>query len=195
MSSNPFLTNRFSNLENESINKKNKKIQHYVSSKNIFNKPDDKLNNSDLFNITDELFPSLTPITIFTENQPNFKDVLIQENISQPEDKITNGWIEIYKIDNSIIYNEDKYKEMNQEKYKNSDNVTIMNKFVSIMQKKYESYKNNYDNINGDGAYNDIYLTIAYDSDNDSDNDEYDSNTEDDIEYEYDYDDYVNKTY
>ena len=67
-----------------------------------------------------------------------------------------------------------------------------MDKFVSMMQKKYEKHRTNYDDINGDGAYNETFLTITYDSDSDKEEDEDSSVTEDEWD---DYNNYIDDTY
>lgn len=161
---NPFLNNRFKSSNFES------------------NKDPRKVN---AFSITDELFPSLTPIKVEDLKPNNFKDALNQPKPEIVEDKIKCGWIEIYKVNNKIVYNTDKYIL----KPKDTDS-NIMNKFVSIMLEKYEKYKTNYDNINGDGTYYDTFLNITYESDSDLDEEDDDiSIIEDDYEYEY-YTDY-----
>jgi hypothetical protein len=141
---------------------------------------------SDEFIITDELFPTLLPIVVTEPQINNFKDALNQQNSEiTKENKITSGWIEIYKVNQKIVYNTDKYHS----KPEHTDS-TIMNKFVSIMQQKYEKYRDNYDDINGDGSYDETFLTITYETDSDVDEEDDDiSVTEDD------YEDYIDETY
>lgn len=197
MSSNPFLNNRFKNLElesnkndkNDKNNKSNKK-QSYESSNNTFTK-NPIIQKKDEFIITDELFPTLTPIMITDNKINNFKDALNQETIEIiNSNKITKGWIEIFKVDNKLVYNNERY---NNERYnQHFTESNIMDKFVSMMQKKYEKHRTNYDDINGDGAYNETFLTITYDSDSDTEEDEDSSVTEDEWD---DYNNYIDDTY
>jgi hypothetical protein len=183
MSRNPFLNNRFNNLDFEpDNNKKNKKQQHYESSKNSFisKNIDPKKTASDEFIVTDELFPTLTPIVPTEQDITNFKDALTSVNTEAiQENKITNGWIEVYKVNNKIVYNNALYEPKSR-----TTDSNIMNKFVSIMQYKYDKYKTNYDSVYGDGAYDETFLTNTYESDYDTDEEDYESSTEYEDEYE-----------
>jgi len=186
MSRNPFLNNRFNNLDfepdNNKNNKKNKKQQHYESSKNSFisKNIDPKKTASDEFIVTDELFPTLTPIVPTEQDITNFKDALTSVNTEAiQKTKITKGWIEVYKVNNKIVYNNALYEPKSR-----TTDSNIMNKFVSIMQYKYDKYKTNYDSVYGDGAYDETFLTITYESDYDTDEEDYESSTEYEDEYE-----------
>jgi len=184
MSSNPFLNNRFKNLHIESEKNKNIKKQHFDSSNNAFTNP--IIQKTDDFIITDELFPTLTPIIVTDSKVNNFKDALNKPSEIIETNKITKGWIEIFKVDNKIVYNNENYKTPFIE-------ANIMDKFVSIMQQKYEKYITDYDDINGEGAYNETFLTITYESDSDTEDEDSlsISVTEDEDDYDY----YIDDTY
>lgn len=187
MSRNPFLNNRFNKLD-IGQNKKNKKYTHNESSKNSFSERNEipkKVINE--FIVTDELFPILNPIVVKEHKINNFKDAL-SYNSSQTikENIIKEGWIEVYRVNNNIVYNNTLYDKPSENKDSN-----IMNKYVNIMQEKYNKYRKNYDDINGDGAYDETFLTITYESEYDTDEDEYNS----DIDYEDMYDEFIDDSY
>ena len=146
------------------------------------------------FIITDELFPSLTPISTTYKNNPtNFKDALKHQNTTIVNEDITlkPGWVQISRVNNKTVISQEKpcpYDiKMQQMQTLQKDPNYIMNKTIESMQTIWLKYKINYDNIYGEGAYDDLhYLSPVYDSDDD----EYDE-----YEYEYEYEDEKHDNY
>ena len=143
---------------------------------------------SNEFIVTDELFPSLTPIsTTSKNNSTNFKDALNQQNEIIVKEDITlkPGWVQISRVNNKTVISQEKpgpYDiKMQQIQTLQEDPKYIMNKTIESMQTIWLKYKINYDNIYGEGAYDDLhYLSPVYDLDDDSD--EYDSLSDNDYE-------------
>lgn len=194
--------------------KDKKNTYQYESSNNSFIKASSKKSNIDVnkkeqnnhfretnqivktneFTIIDELFPSLIPIlTVSKNNSSNFKDALNQKNENIIVDDITlkPGWVQISKVKGKIITNQAKPSpydiKMKQIEELYKDTNYIMNQIVNTMQANWLKYKTNYDNINGEGSYDDLYyLPPVYDSDYDTDESE--SLSDDNID---DFEDYL----
>jgi len=218
-------SNRFNFLDSEEPNKKSliknkKNNQLYDSFNNSFTKKVYSRNNDKKqrkqtethisqkdnnhfretpttpeFSISDELFPSLTPlITTSQNNVTNFKDALNQNNEIIVEEDITlrPGWVQISKVNNKIIINQanigpyDIKRQQIQELHQ--DPNYIMNQLICSSQKNWLKHKTIYDKIYGEGAYDDLhYLSPMYDSDTDYNTDEDDSLSDDNIDELADY--------
>jgi hypothetical protein len=137
------------------------------------------------FIISDESFPSLNPIIEPSKNNSsNFKDALNQHNEIVVTEDITlgPGWIQIHKVNNHIVIKQANISpydiKMQQIKELQEDPNYIMDRVITTMEKNWIKYKIEYDNIHGEGAYDDLhYLSPSYDSEYDTD--EYDSLSED----------------
>jgi hypothetical protein len=152
------------------------------------------------FTITDALFPTLTPILISSnDNFTNFKDALNHqaESIVIEDITLSPGWIQISKVDNKSIISQDKlgpydYKmqELQTLQELQEDPNYIMNKAIISMQRIWLKYKTNYDNIYGEGAYDDLHYSYSvynYESDESDelyDNDYNDNDNDNDINYD-----------
>ena len=204
MSKNPFLSdNRFQILEtvNKSLDKDNHHNIKYDSKSNTFKSYDRRVNLKETMHtsieLTPELFPILgtqyqTNISQEPHNYMNFKDIV---NTNRPNDIIINdtdkdnvihGWVEIYKSNtsNEIIRN-NGYSKIQTEYIEENIN-TSMNNIIDLMKQRWEIYKEDYDELNGEGSYDNIYTLppiygpeYEYDNDNDDDNDDDDDNDED----------------
>ena len=142
------------------------------------------------FTVSDELFPLLNhTVTPSKNTSTNFKDALnhqteigITENIT-----LRPGWVQISKIDNNIVIDQANIGaydiKMQKIQELQEDPNYIMKRVVAIMQKKWIKYRIDYDNIYGEGAYNELhYLSPVYGSEYDTDDNESlsDSNGSDD---------------
>ena len=150
------------------------------------------------FDLANEYFPDLVSTNEDSSNiiqQPNsnFKDILNTRN--QPEilpfqEHIEPGWVKISKskINNEIIKNYGLPTEyeiyLKKQAELEKDLHYCMIRGIEKMKRGWEKYKEEYDDFNGEGAYDEKYkLPSIYDSDYDiedeSDEDEYeDSNNE-----------------
>jgi len=157
-----------------------------------------------VFSLETESFPDLSCKKENVSNKletdklsTNFKDILRPktktEEISNTQNKIRPGWVEISNKQNKIIYNygpktcyEIKMKQ--QEELEKTPNY-IMNKAITMMIENWERFKENYDDINGEGAYEQIYvLPPVYDSD--EDDCEYGDDNDDENSFDYEADEY-----
>jgi hypothetical protein len=209
--SNNKSNNRFQFLEpDENPLKKEKKIiSKYDSTDNSFTKSFDRRDNyrngqpikAIVIDITSEYFPDLIPI----KNEPspeiqqskqyiNFKDIVntkIQEEIIDETKIINHGWVRISKskTNNEIIWKygpptEFEIKLQKQEKVENNINY-CMNKAIEIIQDRWNKYKEEYDELNGEGSYDEKYsLSPVYGSEYDT---EYENEDAVDDEYNYTY--------
>ena len=143
------------------------------------------------FSISDELFPSLAPITTTSQNKvTNFKDALNQQNeiIFKEDITLRPGWVQISKVNNKVVINQANNGPYDIKMQKNQDlqedSNYIMNKIMSVLHKNWLKHRAIYDNIHGEGAYDDLhYSSPVYDSDYDSDeNDSLDDNSNYEIE-------------
>lgn len=169
-------TSREQNKPSYNNSRPNSKDNFKKESNNYFRKMV-QTSQPDAFTITDELFPSLTPIsTLSKDNSTDFKNALKHQNTTIVTEDITlkPGWIQISRENNQIIINQEKlgpYEiKMQNIQMLHEDPNYIMNKAIDSMEKNWLKYKINYDNIYGEGAYDDLhYLSPVYDSDYDSD--------------------------
>lgn len=168
-SSNNSSSNNFSSNKSNIVYHKKEQNNHFRETTPIVKTGE--------FIINEELFPSLTPIvTSSKNNSTNFKDALNQKNeITIVNDiSLKPGWVQISKVNDKIIINQAKPSpydiKMKQIEELYKDTNYIMNQIVNTMQANWLKYKTNYDNINGEGSYDDLYyLPPVYDSDYDTD--------------------------
>jgi hypothetical protein len=151
--------------------------------------------------ITTEYFPDLVPLK--TEPSKtlqqsklsfNFKDIVntrIEEEIINEKDIIKPGWVQISKskTSNEIIWKHGpltpyQIQQQKQEELENNINY-CMNKAIETMKERWDKYEQEYDEINGEGAYDERfrsspvygpeYDTESDDEDNCGDQFSYDS--------------------
>ena len=163
------------NRHNERKNDRNQREYPPKNSNNQFR--EETIAPTTEFTVSDELFPSLNPIIVPSNNiSTNFKDALNHETeIGVTEDiTLRSGWIQISKVDNKTVINQANIGpydiKMQQIQELQEDPNYIMNRIINVMQKKWIKYKIDYNNIYGEGAYDDLhYLSPVYDSEYDSD--------------------------
>ena len=146
------------------------------------------------FDLTNEYFPDLVSTKEDSSNiiQPNsnFKDILNTRN--QPEimpfqEHIEPGWVKISRYNNEIIRNyglPTEYEiQLKKQAELENDLHYCMTRGIEKMKRRWEKYKENYDDFNGEGAYDEKYtLPSIYDSDydiedeSDDDTDSYSNN-------------------
>jgi hypothetical protein len=197
------------------LKQEKKIISKYDSTDNSFTKSSDRRDDrrddrnrqptkhikAIIIDITTEYFPELIPIknepsqVIQQSNQYiNFKDIVntkIQEEIIDETKIINHGWVRISKskTNNEIIW---KYgpptkfeiKLQKQEELENNINYS-MNKSIEIIQERWDKYKEEYDELNGEGSYDEKYsLSPVYGPEYDT---EYENEDAVDDEYNYTY--------
>ncbi len=200
-------SNRFQNLDDTpdvSINRDNRdnrKNTPYDSTANSFTQS--RMRNNQTLKVTQQtidpnnitLFPHLnTHISKRDTNTvpinykvlvANMIDPIVTDHSELSETHVKPGWVEISQINNTNIY---KYgeptpfmkrlEELEQEpEYDPND---IMNKAIDIMSKNWKRYEKYYDELNGEGSYEEQFkLPPVYDSDYD------DSDTDDENDSQY----------
>jgi len=129
-----------------------------------------------------------------SDNYKNAINLQVEESKNINQNKINPGWTQIKIVNGKIImtngpkstYDIKKEKETI---VKNSPHF-IMNKSINLMQKNWDMYRRYYDNLYGEGSYNETFISYPiYDSDYDTDSDEDNNelqNEDDDDEY-YDF--------
>lgn len=189
---------------NNSFTKVNNK---YSSSKNIINS---KLDNSKLDNSknidflsSQELFPelilklnNLNSDNNHEKKSDNYKNAInlqIEESKNIIQNKINPGWTQIKLVNGKIIMTKGakstyEIKKEKESSIKNSPHF-IMNKSITLMQKNWDMYRDYYDNLYGEGSYNETFVSYPiydseYDTDSDEDNDEL-QNDDDDEYYDF----------
>ena len=179
----------YNNTNNDRNNTRNKKEFPAKTTNNHFKETP----ITPEFNMSNELFPSLTTIvTTSKNNDTNFKDALNQQSELPIAENITlrPGWIQITKINCQIIINQTNISpydiKMQEIQELQEDPNYIMTQFINIMQKNWLKHKTNYDNIYGEDAYDDLhYLPTVYDSEYDTDENESLSDIDIDILTDY----------
>ena len=146
------------------------------------------------FDLANEYFPDLVSTNSESSNtiQPNsnFKDILNTRN--QPEimpfqEHIEPGWVKISRYNNEIIRNyglPTEYEiQLKKQAELENDLHYCMTRGIEKMKRRWEKYKEEYDEFNGEGAYDEKYtLPSIYDSDydiedeSDDDTDSYSNN-------------------
>ena len=203
MSSNPFTSNRFSNLDNSSFQEKPKNKKPVNNSNSFIKKSEQKVKYLDINNT--EIFPDLAnnsekekekEVCLDKNKNKNiqkFSDIVNNnpnEFIEKKDREVKPGWVEIYLDKNTrkIIhaYNENDLNlndELNNDINDNLD--IIMNDVIESINKNRLKYINYYDSIHGEGAFEELhYLPPVYGPEYDSESEE-ESNEEDEND-EYD---------
>jgi len=148
------------------------------------------------FKITDDMFPELCKSDFGStkdNNKSNFMDIVTKSTVNEsiPEDNLEPGWLKIFKKEDNISFEygpltdyQIKINELKIRKTeKESDLNYLMNNAVKIMEENWMQYEKEYDDIHGDGAYNqrfgDSYIIDDYDEEFDNYENEYDNEEED----------------
>jgi hypothetical protein len=151
-----------------------------------------------IIDLTTEFFPDLVPTkneTVNITQQPksslNFKDIvntkIIPETLPEEDEIINPGWVKISKskTSNELIW---KYgpsteyeKKINKQEELENDINYCMNRSIETMKYRWAKYKEEYDELNGEGAYDEKFtLSPVYGSEYDTeDEEEYDNNNYD----------------
>jgi len=154
--------------------------------------------------LTAEYFPVLVSTNtesanITQQSKPyvNFKDIVntrIEEEFANENNIINPGWVQMSKskTSNEIIWKygpptEYTFKLKKQEKQQNNINY-CMNKAIETMKVNWDKYEQEYDEIYGEGAYDEKYsLSPVYGPEYDTESDDEDEGGD---QYSYDsYDD------
>jgi hypothetical protein len=125
----------------------------------------------------------------------NFKDIVntrIEEEIIIETDIVNPGWVQISKskTSNELIWKygpstEYTIKLKKQEELENDLNY-CMNKAIETMKERWDKYEQEYDEINGEGAYDEKFRSSpVYGPEYDTETDD-----EDEIGEQYSYDGY-----
>jgi hypothetical protein len=161
----------------------NSKNIEFLSSQELFPELILKINNLNTDNNTEKK----------SDNYKNAINLQVEDSKNIIQNKINPGWTQIKIINGKIIMTNGpkstyEIKKEKESSIKNSPHF-IMNKSISLMQKNWDMYSRYYDNLYGEGSYNETFVSYPiYDSDYDTDSDE-DNNelqNEDDDEY-YDF--------
>ena len=149
---------------------------------------------------TPELFPELIHNSNNSqdniENSTNFKDILntqIEPEIDPNKNNVEPGFVEITVVDNKFIMKHgpptvSEIKMKANLEHENNVNY-CMNNIVIALGKQWTKYKEEYDNLNGDGSYDELYcLPPVYGQEYDIDIEEETSDEQSHYEYDNDYD-------
>jgi hypothetical protein len=149
---------------------------------------------------TPELFPELIHNSNNSqdniENSTNFKDILntqIEPEIDPNKNNVEPGFVEITVVDNKFImkHGPPTVSEIKMKaNLERENNVNYcMNNIVIALGKQWTKYKEEYDNLNGDGSYDELYcLPPVYGQEYDIDIEEETSDEQSHYEYDNDYD-------
>jgi len=150
---------------------------------------------------TPELFPELIHNSNNSqdniETSTNFKDILntqLEPEIDPNKNNVEPGFVEITVVDNKFImkHGPPTHSEikMNANLERENNINYCMNNVVIALGKQWTKYKEEYDNLNGDGSYDELYcLPPVYGPEYDIDTDEETSDEQQHSEYE-NYNDY-----
>jgi hypothetical protein len=122
-----------------------------------------KFVNKTTFEIKDEDFPELIKINSLEsssstpDSQLNFKDASLKNNEDQevPDDVIPHGWVK-YEINNGEIFALGNVPDDDESDYFDE---TDLKKLFDNLTNNWNTYKTNYDNLHGEGAYDRLYGT------------------------------------
>jgi hypothetical protein len=183
---------------------------------NIFLSKDanDNTQKDTKFNYKEELFPDLSVNKVVSTNN-DYKDSKNYASITATVNEVKKiyknpvlpGWIQYSKSNTKkTIFFDVKYgdktkrqieQEQNQKEEEEllNDPVYIHNKTMSVLAKNWNKYKQQYDELHGEGAYDLIYYTepIYPSLDNNLSDDEKESNhysSEEEYNSHYNYNDY-----
>ena len=150
--------------------------------------------------LTPELFPELIPNSNNSSdnvsNATNFKDILntkIEPEIDPNRNLVTPGFVEITVVNNKFIMKHGPPTrseiKMNARLERENNINFCMNNVIVALATQWTKYKEDYDNLNGDGSYDELYCLPPvygpeYDIEEEETNDEQIHNESD---YVYDY--------
>jgi hypothetical protein len=177
------------------------KNKSYDSSSNSFIRRDRTNYNKPITNEiinepnNTELFPDLIPNTNTTINtntdtlskpSTKYKDILKNVIVDDTPVKkvITPGWVEITKKGNNIVYEYGEptffmLKQQFEENLENDLNYQ-MNTIIQNMKKCWDRYEREYDEVNGEGAYEERFrLPPVYTEEYDTDSNEEETDDDD----------------
>lgn len=188
---NPFRTtsNPFKNREYHNENKyySDKPKNTFISNTFISNK-------SKIFSFTEEQFPEMSnKNTILTNSNVNFIDAINTKNLEKKETVIEPGWVQI-RVNKKTGQIETKYGKRSKRKpIKNNDiydldladdNINYqMFIIIDKLNENWTRYKQQYDEINGDGSYDDRFYYEIYDDELDDDIESEEAESEEDDFY------------
>jgi len=187
---NPF---KQKNNDRKTTYKNNNYINNF-SKKNI-NTNDDIIPKT-IFSLENEMFPDLQKndfkkqdLEPIEAKNVDFKTALATEIVVKEKSYIKSGWVEISQgLNGKIQYNygenTNQIKSIFEEdnEYYNKNINKIMSNAIDNMKQNWDNYRKKYDELYGEGTYDEIYhLTPIYGS-------EY-SNSDNDTEEETDLDD------
>jgi hypothetical protein len=151
--------------------------------------------------LTPDLFPELisnnTTNTQLSDST-NFKDVLntkVEIEIITNKNTVEPGFVEITVVNRKIITKcgplTPSDKKFNEEAERENNVDYCMNNVIGVLDKLWKKYKEDYNSINGEGAYDELYYLPPvygpeYDNEIEEEDITYDENRyEDEYEYEY----------
>jgi len=161
-------------------------------NKPITNEVIDNTNNTELF---PDLIPKTTTDTTINTNtdtlskpSTKYKDILKNVIVDNTPVKkvITPGWVEITKKGNNIVYEYGEptffmLKQQFEENLENDLNYQ-MNTIIQNMKKCWDRYEREYDEVNGEGAYEERFrLPPVYTEEYDTDSNEEETDDDNDI--------------
>lgn len=192
MSYNPFLksNNRFNNLDDDNTFSKSSRRRRTDYDSNTSSNHFRRLHKENPVPVSieinnPELFPDLSTNTSQVETSSlKFKDILTAVDTNLPKTKyIPDGWVGISKnkTSNELVYTYgkpiEKWKKFCKEKEDETDLNILMSDAIDVMQKNWDRYEQYYDNIHGEGSYDEQFrLPPVYDltEDEEDDDGEYD---------------------
>ena len=207
--------NRFQFLDPDHVDNKMKKekqvVQKYDSTDNSFtkssNRRDDRRDDRNQFksNYSNQLTKNRVSVDFSNEfvlelDSPslkpkfNFKDAInnqIKPEIFDETKNVKPGWVKIsYAKNNKIIHtygplSKNQLKLKKEEELENNLNHCI-NREITIMKYRWDKYEDDYDKLNGEGAYIEKYRLIPIYGDEYDDDVDSDTQCEDDINELYD---------
>ena len=143
---------------------------------------------------SDKDFPDLVfknDDTTFVDTITDFKQILSNKDVHKPKPiRLPPGWVTLTMNHNTAVYEnvhqdlqkekekekekeKDKEKEKEKDKDKEKDIHDSMNTFINSMREIWDKYENEYDEINGEGSYDEKFrLDPVYGSEYDSESDE-----------------------
>lgn len=190
----------------DSSNKTNKKNIEYNSGANSFTKsskpyrdnrrsndtrtkPQEAPNSNDL-NLFPELVDMKETTTNTVESSTNFKDILtnVIEEEKPKVNPIPPGWIQLSRVNGKVVSKSGdltqhmikmQQKEILEQERENDPNH-IMFKAIESMKNNWQHYEREYDEINGEGSYDEKFiLQPVYESEYETES-ETDTDTEND---------------
>jgi hypothetical protein len=166
------MSSKYDNLFKNAYNS-DKSTAPISNKPNIFLSKDTN-NNENIqkkFNYKEELFPDLTVnkvVSIVNNNSNNYATITAKVNEVKIVEKnpVLPGWIQYTKSNKSTTFFDVRYgdktkRQIEQEKKDAllNEPFYIHNKMMSVLAKNWNKYKQQYDELHGEGAYDLIYYT------------------------------------